>query len=399
MTKEIAQFIRNTPRESLAKYFNSNPHPISDTVSWDSSEHDVVAPLLKAVDQMTDDELFLLDIDAERIVAMTDEVGQTALSSVVSDHDIKIYNDLHNACDRSLWVFLRDRAAFQRAEGIRFANEYRQGRDWDGFAGPTAITIKSDPVSLEAFKKQIIGYFKTGGNIKVEIFERSRESLKDEDINLVQIMVYREDLPASYLTFEKGDLATKVIRPVQEIALTYNAENGEIEIIAKGRECREDGVKIFMETLLQNPVDEAKRVPLKHYNISRLMSPYGFPTDAEDGIDRVIVTMMRLNPLDSSRKIILEIPSKDDKSIYAVASEWFDISNPLNSGFVLSQVKLSIHFKPDTQHPRGKTLPVKITGRMGVISRVKQQRSDSLVKNILTDGAWWRKYENQHSSL
>jgi hypothetical protein len=78
----------------------------------------------------------MLKIDAERIHEMTDEIGQRAIFSVVSDDDIDTYLALESAHERALFVFLRNLNAFRHAEDIRYADEYRKGRMWDGFLGP-----------------------------------------------------------------------------------------------------------------------------------------------------------------------------------------------------------------------------------------------------------------------
>lgn len=371
MSAAIAQFIRNTPKDSLRAYFKAQPHPIAEAVNWKDAQ-DVAQPLLQAVDKMTNEQLALLKIDAERIHAMTDETGQMALLSVVDDH--QAYEALKSAHDRALWIFLRDKRAFQQAEDIRYADEYRLGRDWDGFLVPPNLPVSRDPVSLEEFKQAVISLFKISGNIKVDIFDRTRANIDDEETDLIQVMVYREDLPASYLAFEKDDLVTKVIRPVQEVAFTYDASSGELEVVAKNRECREGLVKIFAVALLKSPIDDAARLPMKRYEIAKLLQPFNFATDAEDGIESVAVTLLKLKPYDSARKVTLEVPPKDTKTIYAVSHEWFDAHDPLRTGFLLAQVKLAIRFKPDRFNSRGKTLPVIITWPNGCDLKSKTEK-------------------------
>jgi len=79
----------------------------------------------------------------------------------------------------------------------------------------------------------VVALFKISENIKVDIFDRTRANLDDDKTSLIQVMVDREDLPVSYLPFEKDSLVTKVIRPVQDVAFTYDASSGELEAFAK----------------------------------------------------------------------------------------------------------------------------------------------------------------------
>lgn len=373
MTANIAKFFRSTPCDSLKAYFVSHPSSIAEAVNWNEPSKNIVQPLLKAADELSDEELGRLRVDAERINEMTDEIGQNALLSAISDKDNETYQSCENAHDRALFVFLRDPEAFRRAEEIRYSDHYRKGRMWDGFQGPKNIPVSRDPLAIEAFKQKIAELFRTDRKIKVEIFDRNKPYAEDEDLQLVQVMVYREGLPESYTALEEDDLVSKIIRPVVEMALTYEPISGQIEIIAENREHREELVKLFAATLLQTEI-EAERVPLKQYDISKLMYPYDFPTDPEDGIAAVKVTMLKLKPYDSSNKVALEVAAKETRSIYEVSQEWFDANDPLRSGFLLAQVKLSIHFLPDDDNRRGKVVPVKISWPNGCDLKSKTEK-------------------------
>ena len=71
--------------------------------------------------------------DAERVTAMADEAGQAAIYSIAKAPDH--LDALQNAHDRALWMFLNDDAGFRHAEEVRFTDERRRGRMWDGFIG------------------------------------------------------------------------------------------------------------------------------------------------------------------------------------------------------------------------------------------------------------------------
>jgi hypothetical protein len=362
MTAAIVQFFRKTSRASLHEYFQEKPHPISESVNWEDKDADHVKPLLKAVDEMTDSELAMLKVNAERIHEMTDEVGQRALLSLVEDSQLETYLSLESAHDRALFVFIRTPNAFRHAEDIRYADEYRKGRMWDGFLGPVDMPVSRDSALIEEFQKKVVEYFRTGGKLKVEIFNRTRSDLEYDAVDLVQIMIYREGLPDSYLAFDNNnDLVTRVRQPVDEMVITYEPKSGGIEVIADGRESREELVKMFSATLLQSPLDEAQRVPLKKYNLASLLSPRSFPTDPDDGIEVVKVMVLELKPFDNGNKVRLTVTAKEQKTIHEVSRDWFEQHDPLRTGFLVAKVKLSIRFKPDSIDRRGKTLPVEIT--------------------------------------
>lgn len=361
MSANIAKFFRYTPTKSLGAYFTSYPSAVSEAVNWNKPPKNITKPLLKAVDELSDDERAILDDNVERIIEMTDEIGQTALQSVISENDLEDYHNLENEHDRALFVFLRDRNqdAFRRAEEIRYTDQYRKGRMWSGFVGPKETPISRSSVDIESFKKKIIDHFGIGGQVKIEIFERIKPYGEGQDLNITHVMVYREDLPKSYTALENNDLVARSYRPVREMAVTYEPVSGNIEIIADQRESRENMAKAFAETLLKTEI-EGERVPLKQYDIEKLLKPFDFPTDPEDCIDSVKVTMLKLKPYDNSNKVTLEVTAKEARTIYDVSREWFDTHDPLRTGFLLAQVKFSICFKPDDGNRRGKTLVVKI---------------------------------------
>lgn len=148
----IANFIRHTPRAAMASYINSNAPILAEKFAWPQEQDDHVKPLLQAVDDMDRDEYELLRHNAERINEMTDEEGQTALLSVLTD--TSVFNTLANAHDRAMWVFNSDNESFRHAEETRYANHNRLGRMWDGFVGPKDKTVSDADLDLEAFRSQ-----------------------------------------------------------------------------------------------------------------------------------------------------------------------------------------------------------------------------------------------------
>ncbi|GIK82850.1 MAG: hypothetical protein BroJett024_39550 [Alphaproteobacteria bacterium] len=122
----VVSFIRNTPAETLRKYFKQNSIDLPHAVNWSAPEPQVVQSLLQAVDSMDDMALARVQNDIERVSSMADEAGETALYSVVEDR--ALLDSLRNAHDRALWLFLNDPPGFLRAEEVRFTDERRRGR-------------------------------------------------------------------------------------------------------------------------------------------------------------------------------------------------------------------------------------------------------------------------------
>ena len=121
---------------------------------------------------------------------------------------------------------------------------------------------------VEAFKENIRTLFGLGDKVKVEFFERALPDADGGVRDVVQVMVYQEGLPDSYLAFEEEDqMVSHIRRPVSEHAITYAADSGVIEVVAAGRERRDRIASAFTESLLKWPV--AEQVALRRYRLSR----------------------------------------------------------------------------------------------------------------------------------
>lgn len=376
----LIRLIRNTSVTSLQEFFTHRAINLPVAVNWDAPEPEVVRSLLQAVDEMDDLAVARAVNDAERVVKMADEAGQTAIYSVVQDRTL--LDELRSPHDRALWLFLNSAVGFRHAEEVRFTDEHRRSRMYDGFVGTPNIALRRDPVSIEAFKEAIRQRF-ASTNVHIDIFDRHRPMFDGDDCDLVQIAVYREGLPDDFLEFDNGDLVLRARRPVFEAALTYEPETGVIEVVAKDRESRQDMVRFLARDLLG--VDfQQERLPFRQYDLSGLLRPHGFPTDPADGIESVRVNQLRLMPIDSvGERVTLECLRRFDRSIWDMALERFGGADPLSGGWVVTQAKLTIRFHPSGESRRGRTLPLIITMPHGCNLKDQTEREQMIGEKYL----------------
>ena len=355
----LNRMIRNTSVHSLREFFTSHDVDLPPAVNWAAPEKDVIQSLLQAVDKMDDMALARVVKDAERVTSMVDEAGQTALYSVIEDR--ANLDNLGNAYDRVQWMFQHDPTGFLRAEEVRFTDERRRGRMWDGFIGTPNVALQRDTVAVAAFGKAVRERF-ASNNVHIDIFDRHRPMFEGEDCELIQIVVYREGLPDDDLAFdEHGKLTRRPRRPVFEAAMTYEPETGVIEVVANDRESREDMVRFLARDLLGIEFQQ-ERLPFRQYDLSVLLQPHDFPSDSKDGIAAVEVKSLRLMPIDSvGERVTLECLRKADRSIWDMARERFGGSDPLQGGWVITQAKLAIRFHPTAGSKHRRTLPLTIT--------------------------------------
>ncbi len=373
MNSEISRLIKNTPVISLKKYFEAVHNDLIDEVDWEGDEKSIRKSLISITDSVAGEKLALLKSDSERVNALTDELGQSILKHSVNDDELEEYYQLENEHDRVLWLFLKDSQRFRQVEDCWYTDTGRNGRMWDAFIGPKEIEVSKNETDILAFKNKIMELFRTVGKIQVDIYERVRSESDDNQIELIQVMVYREDLPSTQLAFEEENLVSKIVRTVKEVALTYEPESGHIEVVVDGKENRKAIPKIFSEILLKSPI-EGEKIPLKRYNIQSLLKQRTLSFDTVDGIESVDVTMLKVARPNSYNTVTLDVATKEEHSIYKVSKEYFGDNDPLKSGFKLKQVRISIKFMPDDESKRGKILHVKIREPNGCDLKSKSQK-------------------------
>ena len=207
----VTSFIRNVPASSLQAYFHHTGIELPTEVDWEAPEPEVARVTLRAVDELDDEARARIVNDAERVSALADDAGQTALYSVTDDRTV--LNDLANGHARALWMFLNEPVLFRHAEEVRFTDERRRGRSWDGFLCELECVVRRDETALDAFKTSLRDRF-ASNNVHVDIFERVRPTFDGKDCDLVQITVYREGLPDDQFAFDDGGtLVRRAYRP------------------------------------------------------------------------------------------------------------------------------------------------------------------------------------------
>ena len=228
----IAKLIRNAPRDLLEAFFDARECSLGALLSSFGPEDDYVGPLLKALDQLGDEDHVQLTDDADRITRMATEAGQSALLRVVQDR--LLVEELENAQARALWTFLNEPESFQHAEQTCYTDGHRYGaRMWSGYEGPKDLVPDTSAAATDAFA---LAARKLFGSLKAhcEIYRRTRPNFDQPDSELHQLTLYRDDLPDTYLEFEleQEKPVRRHRRPVVEVSITYEPATGVIEVVA-----------------------------------------------------------------------------------------------------------------------------------------------------------------------
>jgi hypothetical protein len=356
MPTKVIQLIRHAPIDLLKEYFSFLP--ATAKIDWNSSNKQILQPLLQIIDELKANDKHIIVNEIERILTMTDKSGQDILDSVISNR--KVFYAMQNIYQKSLWAFLYDYESFENAEEIRHADIYLKDSSWDGFIGPLNINILQNLEQLATFEEKLKKLFNIDDPIKIDIINRYLSDNYLDDSRSFQIIVHYEGSSVTYKKFIEDDIIHATINPIEELVITYEPNNGKINIISKGKKCKTAIAKAFAKTLLSSSQSQ-EQVSLMSYNLNNLLKPYDFITLPEDGIQSVKVLQLVLQTPHNSAKFAIEVSKTQKSSIYMEGEKIFKDNNLLKGDCGLISATLYIRFKPDKANRSGKKLLITVS--------------------------------------
>lgn len=359
----ITSFFRKTPVPSLKAYFATKTFTLPATIVWTASESEVVAALIEALNTLGDADREALILEISRIIALADEPGQNALQDVVTNR--AGFDRVEGGHNRALWVLMNEPQNFRLGEEVRYNDEKRRGRTWSGFVVEKKKLVRKDQFSRDAFTAEIQKKFSTK-NVHVDVFDRHRVTFDGKSHQLVQVAVYREGRSDDALGFDgSGKLQRHLVKPVYEASLTYEPGEGVIEVVAAEKDIRE-AMAGFMGRHLLDIDFKGEKIPARQYDLSVLMEPFDFPTDASASpgqvIESVEVKELRFQPLDRpGQRVTLECDGSDDETIWDMADRQIGQASHRRSDWVITRARLVARFVKDGRSRRAKNLNLTIT--------------------------------------
>lgn len=360
----ITKLFRNTPGPYLREYFERCGIAVGEGIDWDGGNSTRLKPLLAQAEALDPPVRARLRTDAEHIVGMAGEVGQTALMTVATPEQREMLANMESPHARALWMFLHDYPRFRHAEESASFDKARTGRTWEAFAAPIDLPILRDESRRQALAAELAEFFKGDGDVNVQVEVFDRYSVGEGNEGLVQVIVLREGSLVSPLVFkDKSNLEPLPHRPVGEIGFTYDPARGVIEVVAQGKEKREQLVRSFSRTLLGRDLD-ADRVPVRSYDLSVFLAERDYGTDPADRIRSVLLQLVKFLHADGRTHVTIEAKTPNE-SIHAAAERLFRDRNPFRGDYTIHEVVVAVAFEPDRQNPRGRTVAVKLRNPNG----------------------------------
>ncbi len=293
---------------------------------------------------------------ARRIDQMTDEVGQEFLARLVKNRaEYQAQGDPYN---QAAWVLLHEQSIFAQAESERFADEARLTAKWDSFRVLSNVNQLPD---LEGLKEYLTQHFGGDDEVLVELFERERPSIDGTTESLQQVMVYREGVPSllKEVSKEKKALRETMVRPAREYAFLWNPKKGELEVVTRKKQEREQLAQLFTSKGLGIELAPEK-LERRQLTLNILKSNPVLPFTREEGIEQVSVSYLKFKSTRSSGAYTAQSPARKahEKDVYQVMKE-DEVEHFLNCDhYSIAEASIAVKFRKREGQSRGNSTTI-----------------------------------------
>ena len=372
------RFLRRSPRAALREYFDTKVIAFNEAIDWETPEGTLLQAIFSAVEGAADRDGITADF--EQVDKLCNEIGQTALQSVVGAN-ADLLGRLRSADSselRTIMVLLQHRELFDHALALAYSTGLLNGRSWSAFTVPNAAIPRSDPEALATLEQDVSEVFLrldgSGGRLKIDPFESRMNDRSDSSGGRsIHYCIYTEGLPESHLEFQGREPRRQTRRLVDESAISYDPERQMLDVITRGgRAIRMAIAQCFARDLL-GVKDHIRPVMERRFTLNRLKRPHDFPFDAVDGIKTVKVFLLRLASQGSRNgRITIEVDPSDRTDILRSSSDWFGDADPLQQfEWQVTQAKLRIVFQPESGRRKDKSVTLDLRAPNG--SNLKEQ--------------------------
>lgn len=319
--------------------------------------------------------------DMEKITAMTDEIGQAAMLQLPDWRDQLL--TIEGAQARAHWLFLQSSDALRHAEEIRYVNEHQNSqRMWAGFVAPANVNVDVSEAQLQSIEAAVREAF-GAGRFHIEPIERLQSQDPDGRPN-IQLTIYSEDFPVDELEFMDDGLTSRSRRPVRETAIVYDAVSGTIEVISKRQDLRRTFAALFAQHCLGVELS-GEQLPFLLFDLMPLIDPHPFPTNPEDGIAKVKLTMLTLSPSDQRLIQQFQVKFDDPATLHELIRDQYGDTNPLDGDLYPWRASIEVQFEPSQGSRRRKKIRVDLTKPNRCSLRGKTERERLILDRYLRD--------------
>jgi len=304
-------FLRKTPNALLKEYFGRKK--LLTDIDFDSLGDTEIELIAEALDELPEQQKTEIGADFRQVNEMACEMGVRVLveEAAYPYHNIDLtttFEGMKNHYERAFWVFLNHPVVFEIASELVYMDRVGSWKRRYVGEGLAPAVEKED---LENLAKALSEFYKKQGrghHCKIDNYRREQPERHC-------YFAYPEDYATTDMGYdEKGQFIHWPKRPAFEVIFAYRPESGFLEVSAKGKSDEIEALQeIFCQTILglKGLPDEKG----KHYDLSKLKDKnFRFVTDPQDGIEGVLIKMLRFDLSGfGNRRITFEASSKGEE--------------------------------------------------------------------------------------
>ena len=322
---------------------------------------------------------------AERLVLLSDPAGQDVVNGFGKNIFDQIAADefaaIDNQYQRSLWLYVHERALFDEALQARQADVFRQSAScYSGFVAPKGLTVAEDEAIRKKFHEAIAGILVCAPDqVAVQVFRRPRAGAESgADVELHQISIHYNQPPEVVDRVEHSQLVPQDLVRAISSYVTYEPGTGYLEVLSKDATNRQAIVCLVADTLLQSPIN-GEKIPLKQYDYQSLAAPRNFDVGGES-ISSVKVTELGYSA-PGHRSMRVAMWSNDPDDIHSAARTLISPTFAFSS-YHIDYAKVAIHTKK-VGKDRARTIVVVLRDQNKCNVKTKRERDRALCDRLL----------------
>ena len=345
MRLSLPSFVRHCGTGPIFTYLEEIGHGIEEPD--DEMSGSVVVNWIEGLGGDARDRIYT-DFDA--VQQLVGELGQRCLRAASSRDRLlldSLADDDSNEA-RGLRALVAAPDEFRMALATHQAERWRHGRNFSCYlvgAGLEARRVNDLPEGLRRALREI--FAKAHGTTRGIVVEQFDREQLDGSGRVHQATIYTKGNPSTLSTFEGEVVVPRVIYPAIEAAVTYEPETGRLDVFSGGGEPARKAVAEAFATHMLGHAGEPEKVVLREYDLSCLKKPMRFPTDPEDDIDGVDVTLLRLAGVnDNQARVTIEVMRGSSDTIWQTSRQVFAGNDPLaDTSTRVSKADIKVRFR------------------------------------------------------
>lgn len=295
------QFFRRVPNALLADYFESQGAALG--IDWGELGETDGEPILRAFSKLAADKQSEIEAEFQDVHALACDGGIGALVDEAAFHRDAAFVDAMEAVEgfhaKVMWAFLKKPSYWRGATMFLHADNVAPSY-WKKRNDLPSIAPQVEPKDITALATAVSGVFSKEGrgkNCKVEPYRRHEKEY---------FFAYPEDFAQSGVEWVSNTLKTLAHHPAFEIIFVYCEAEGSLDIYApKNGKAVPELQKIFAKAILKLDTLADGTIDKRVYNLEPLADAnFEFKFSSESGINKAVVTKMRLTLKSGSRRRI-----------------------------------------------------------------------------------------------